>query len=203
MRTRDFESFEIPLENGQGFRDINETIQFKNGLTAMLMRSMGQTLSWAKKKHARPERFNNCTIVSMDDGRRIAVGAGVLAFLPELDLEHGRFVGDHAPSEHGINALEIKEATPDGLQDVVVGEEWLINDSKVNSVMIRGKAMPKGSVSLQVGMITSPLESAQHILHLKSDSLRFSARKEGELVVPSPPPSFDELTLPIPGRNLG
>lgn len=201
MRMLDFESLERPLENGPEFRDVNEIIQFKNGLTAMLMRSIGQTLSWRLQKHARPENVDNCTIVSMDDGRRIAVGAGVLAFLPELDLEYGRFVGDHAPSDHGINALEIEEASPDGLPDVVVGEEWLLNDSKVNSVMVRYKGMLEGSGCLQVDMVTSPLESAQHILHLKSDSLIIS--KEGELFVPSPPPLTEELTLPIPNKDLG
>lgn len=201
MIKRDFEAFERPLESGEGWSDLRETIQFQNGLTAILMRSIGQTLSWAKQKHAQPEKFDNCTVVSTDDGKRIAVGAGVLAFLPELDLEHGRFVGDHDPSGHGINAIEIGEVAPKGLQDVTVGDDWLTPGSKVNSVMIRYKAMPLGSVSLQADMTASPLESAQHILHRTSQDLRFSSAEPGEFVVPSPPPLYEEFLLPIPGRS--
>jgi hypothetical protein len=106
---------------------------------ALGFRTPGDTIRWDQGKYSRHlDVFpSNTAIVIMEDGLHYAFGNRVGVILPELDTKTGKF-GKYGEK---LKAMIIREAAPDGLPDIVIGEPWSFvgTDKKVKEVLLRYK----------------------------------------------------------------
>ncbi len=169
-----------------------EKIIFK-GSVARLWRVKGQRVGW-DSDITNPNDEWMCSVLAMSSGKRVAVGAGVVAFLPPLNTETGRFgVGDGTD----INPIEISEVAPDGLFEAVIGEPWALapSDGTIESVMTLQGPRVLGDTETD-GLIdmNDPLIPLAELLRNKSHDLLDAGRGPDDPPQPRAPgfgPSYE------------
>lgn len=117
-----------------------ETVQFSNGYQARRYRVNGQRIHWGSQVTKLRLRDASCAVIAMSSGKRVAVGAGMMAALPPLNSQTGRF-----GNGSGIKTIAVSEMAPNGLSDIVIGEPWPMmteGDGTVESVMMQPPYIP-------------------------------------------------------------
>lgn len=140
---------------------FQEEIQFSDGRIALGFRTPGDRIEWAKHKYTQfldMPSVPTLAILGTENGRRFAIGGGVIVMLPEFSKETGKFKSDTKK----LAAKSIKGDLP----DLILGEPWelLGDDDRVSDVVLDYKTTTPGARGMYQLDMPNPFDHAREIV---------------------------------------